>query len=75
MENFNPTYIVALAAILSVTLISTLALTKDANFSGQVRLNESVSAEFEAERLLPDKTKVDCIPLLEESDSQPCNDR
>ena len=75
MDSLDPTYIVALVAILSVTFISTLALTKDANLSGQVKLNESISAEFEAERLPSDQTKIDCLPLSKENNSQPCDNQ
>ncbi|MEL6928269.1 MAG: hypothetical protein AAFO95_06525 [Cyanobacteria bacterium J06600_6] len=73
MENLEPTYVVALAAILSVTLVSTLALTKDANLSGQVKLNENMSADFEAERL--PQTKIDCLPSPKENNSQSCDNQ
>ena len=73
MNYIDPIYIITLAAILSVTLVSVIALTKNTYTDAGIQFNKNTSAHLKTNQTLLKTTKVDCFPALESSQPQNCD--
>ena len=72
--NIDQTTLVAIAAIVSVTVITSIALIRNTN----TKLNLNLGKDFgfltiEGKRSLPESTKVDCLPGDEDCQTLNCD--
>lgn len=73
--NIDQYSLIALAIIFSVTLIRVVALIRNTPASLKVNLGKDKSLILTGGESLsiPDKTKIDCLPLPSKENSQICN--
>jgi hypothetical protein len=65
--------LIAIAFILSITLIGVIALTRNTDTKLDFKLGKDKSLTIEGKRSLSEQTKVDCLPGEENSQLLKCN--
>lgn len=69
----NQSNLIAIAFILSITVIGVIALTRNTDTKLDLKLGKDKSLTIEGKRSLPEQTKVDCLPGEENSQLLKCD--
>lgn len=64
---------IAIAFILSITVIGVIALTRNTDTEIYIKLGGDKSVNIKGKRSLPEQTKVDCLPGEENSQLLKCD--